>query len=685
MKHTKHKLLSSIATLFVCLAMFIGSTYAWFTDSASTGVNKIQAGNLDVALEMKEGENWVNAEGKTLEFKKAAGAPEGEKVLWEPGCTYELPALHVVNKGNLNLKYKIEITGIQGDAKLNEAIEWTINEAPINLAEVELAAGDVGSDLVIKGHMKEEAGNEYKNLSIDGISITVYATQATGESDSFGPNYDAGAQYVKKTATIMSETDGKTYTLESGKTYTVGNATVTVADNGDISYANSGTAQTVSITTNGGTLTVDAPLDTVNHYGEADFVDVNAIAGDSFHEFGKVGILSIAQGRVVAENGNNIDVIQVKDSQAIIAVPENKTLETKLEKVSSVTTITLKVINSSGQVVSSQTTTDGQVNTPIPEELKEVLVTSGSTPTISDSKDYVARIENNYYETLDQSYNNANANDEIVLLVDINLNKVFEIGKSITIKGNGHSIYNTANRVIRITEPNLDVKLYDLGIISNCTATSDVRGISFDDVSSGSSLELDGCTVSASFYAINISPGSQQLNINIKNGTVAAGWAAINCYANNSTFTIENSVLKGLNDKGESSWNDFATIVFDGNGLFNENNVGSYGSDNVMNISDSTIYASSDSENNQAWLAIQYGAWNNDITLSNTIIKDDFNNDQLDNIVFDPIVGWNGSTYSKTYDVHSKLTIDGVDDTYCYHGEEGITHQPFYGCPQETE
>ena len=27
MKHTKHKLLSSIATLFVCLAMFIGSGF----------------------------------------------------------------------------------------------------------------------------------------------------------------------------------------------------------------------------------------------------------------------------------------------------------------------------------------------------------------------------------------------------------------------------------------------------------------------------------------------------------------------------------------------------------------------------------------------------------------------------------------------------------------------------------
>lgn len=30
--------------------MFAGTTFAWFTDSESTAVNKIQAGNLDVDL-----------------------------------------------------------------------------------------------------------------------------------------------------------------------------------------------------------------------------------------------------------------------------------------------------------------------------------------------------------------------------------------------------------------------------------------------------------------------------------------------------------------------------------------------------------------------------------------------------------------------------------------------------------
>ena len=192
---TKRSLLASVFALVLCVAMLVGSTFAWFTDTASTGVNKIQSGKLDVALEMStDGTNWESAEGKTLTFKTKDNRA-ADKILWEPGCTYELPQLRVVNKGNLALKYKIQITGIQGDAKLNEVIDWTINDAAINLTEEHLSAGQTGTDFTIKGHMQETAGNEYQNLTIDGIGITVYATQDTVENDSFGNTYDANATY----------------------------------------------------------------------------------------------------------------------------------------------------------------------------------------------------------------------------------------------------------------------------------------------------------------------------------------------------------------------------------------------------------------------------------------------------------------------------------------------------------
>ena len=187
-KSTKRALLLSVCSIMLCLVMLIGTTFAWFTDTASTAVNTIQSGTLDIELLADDG--VTSLEGKTLTWKKAEAGKEQE-ILWEPGCTYELQPVVIKNAGNLALKYKLQITGIKGDAKLNEAIEWTIEGASLD-GERPLLPG-ASEKLTIKGHMKKEAGNEYQGLTIDGIGITVYATQYTHEYDSYGNQYDKDA------------------------------------------------------------------------------------------------------------------------------------------------------------------------------------------------------------------------------------------------------------------------------------------------------------------------------------------------------------------------------------------------------------------------------------------------------------------------------------------------------------
>ena len=49
-KNTKRSLLLSVLALILCCALLAGTTLAWFTDTASSGVNKIQAGNLDIEV-----------------------------------------------------------------------------------------------------------------------------------------------------------------------------------------------------------------------------------------------------------------------------------------------------------------------------------------------------------------------------------------------------------------------------------------------------------------------------------------------------------------------------------------------------------------------------------------------------------------------------------------------------------
>ena len=264
-KLTKGSLVASIISLLMCFAMLLGTTFAWFTDTANTAGNKIQAGTLDIVLEMwdEAADEWVNAEGKTLEFYKALTSYEGETVLWEPGCTYKLPKIRVRNEGNLAAKVVITINGIDGDAKLLEAIDFTTtitNANPVVTAEMnkypniynKVADGcyeiapikgtDVGTvlwdeglspkgvtannkvtdttaELTISGHMKEEAGNEYQGKTIEGISVTVLATQCSYEHDSFDDTYDEAATYPK------------TYTVSN---YDELKAAISEANSGDI-------------------------------------------------------------------------------------------------------------------------------------------------------------------------------------------------------------------------------------------------------------------------------------------------------------------------------------------------------------------------------------------------------------------------------------------------------------------
>ena len=203
-KATKRALLTSVMALVMCVVMLVGTTFAWFTDTASTAVNKIQAGNLKVDI-VDKADNSLD--GKTLSFTNKQGSSD---ILWEPGATFNLDSFKIVNKGNLAFKYKVVISGVDGNAKLLKAIDFSVKIGDaekvaladwdgILLPEGKTATTDneaVGAtDLItISGTMKKEAGNEYQGLSIDGIGITVYATQYTHENDSFNNTYDAGAE-----------------------------------------------------------------------------------------------------------------------------------------------------------------------------------------------------------------------------------------------------------------------------------------------------------------------------------------------------------------------------------------------------------------------------------------------------------------------------------------------------------
>ena len=204
-KSTKRALISSTLAILMCAAMLIGTTFAWFTDTASTGVNKIVSGNLKVDIIGADSDSHI----EKLNFTKAAttDAEAGAEILWEPGCRYLTEGFRIANKGNLALTWKAQVnTGAtaanEGNFDLLDVIDFYLvkgtgesqTETPLNEFTGNLKKTETSDVYYIKGVMQTTAGNDYQGLMLDGITITVYATQDTVESDSFNNTYDAGAK-----------------------------------------------------------------------------------------------------------------------------------------------------------------------------------------------------------------------------------------------------------------------------------------------------------------------------------------------------------------------------------------------------------------------------------------------------------------------------------------------------------
>lgn len=304
-KSTKRALISSALALLMCVTMLVGATFAWFTDTASTAVNKIQAGNLDLEVQYR---TTANGEWKTLDNATDLFGAAG--TLFEPGHT-RVVELKIKNAGNLALKYKIgmnvisETAGTNKDGnpyKLSDYLkvatspiqQYDPNAGPHDISyvmeqlifekgnvlawehrdfanfELEytsdgsvhvLQPGDAGI-LGIKVYMPETVGNDANAISTTqaasiNFGLNVVATQYTTESDSFGTQYDKDATYPvivsnqqQTNDAITNATDKKAnISIASGQTITLDNGIAHEGDKSrDITFSGNG-SQTVDVIT----------------------------------------------------------------------------------------------------------------------------------------------------------------------------------------------------------------------------------------------------------------------------------------------------------------------------------------------------------------------------------------------------------------------------------------------------
>ena len=279
-RQTKRALLTSVMALVMCVVMLLGATFAWFTDTATANVNTIKSGNLHVEIQNKEDTaidklEWVKENGDVIANQ--------DDILWEPGCTYLLTPFKIVNTGNLALKYKIEITGLDGSAKLLKVIKFTYKTEDGNTfdmtAEGKLAAnGGATGMITVSAHMDELAGNEYQNETLTGVKFTVVATQDAVEYDSSKNTYDENATYPVVAKNQAEVNNAITNTTEKNVTIAVPAGQITTLDN-DIANESNNNGKSRNVTFIGdGSQTVDVVTNAITAEGG----ELNYQRGSSF-------------------------------------------------------------------------------------------------------------------------------------------------------------------------------------------------------------------------------------------------------------------------------------------------------------------------------------------------------------------------------------------------------------------
>ena len=226
-KTTKHALISSLISLALCFAMLVGTTFAWYTDSITSGRNNIVAGSLNLSLTYRkvvnDVETWAEVTDQTPIFP--------DDLSFEPGAVH-VAYVKVANTGDLAFKYSLAAvvdsetkgTNQAGDyfylsdylkfkAVATDTVYTTRADAvaalgtnPPSLAggasladAAVLKAGDPEVMLALIIYMPEDVGNVANPLPGDAnkpkitFGLDAVATQYTIEKDSFDDQYDAAA------------------------------------------------------------------------------------------------------------------------------------------------------------------------------------------------------------------------------------------------------------------------------------------------------------------------------------------------------------------------------------------------------------------------------------------------------------------------------------------------------------
>lgn len=195
MKAVKRSIILCALSLALCVALLVGSTFAWFSDSITNSGNTITAGSLQA--------QWSY---RTLNDDTAAYEPVSEELalfssdtVWQPGEPHGYD-FKVENTGSVDFEWEltIDLADTAGESQNN-----LTDVLVVYVDGVKSEVGFIDGAVVINGTLaatdgettagteesscefslafaiSESAGNDYQNLSVS-FSLTLSANQVNG-------------------------------------------------------------------------------------------------------------------------------------------------------------------------------------------------------------------------------------------------------------------------------------------------------------------------------------------------------------------------------------------------------------------------------------------------------------------------------------------------------------------------
>lgn len=503
-KSARRGLLVSATSLLLCVAMLVGTTFAWFTDSVSSGTNKIQAGNLDIEVYHTNASVSDQPIENTTDLFKGV---QSTTMNWEPGAvSYE--TFSVENAGSLALKYnlKLNITdynAVNGTNKTlkdvlkvkvldnsagKQIIQNVTREAVAALDWNDAVALDAfqysGQSLMPKGATGDKDKGVFqvivywqptandndwnvnngktttdgKPLFID-FGINVVATQLEHENDSFGSDYDNLATLPNLPASINKTFTSATVQTQSNDIRVADAVLVSNASTGSqgatIPAASAEAIIQALADSKRGDIVSNSKLDTV--FKIAVTTDNNAISENSV----TYDISLIAEMTYTDISGST----QTVTNREAGSIPLPKPVCTPLDVGKGLTNVQVYHNDSSTAMRTltavehgtNKTAATSGTGTPVegtyynPDTgILYVWHTSCSPFRVTYEYDGVAVMNNKLYSSLQTAIDEANDGDTISLIKDMNgysKNKspAFTINKGITLNGNGHTVTVSGN------------------------------------------------------------------------------------------------------------------------------------------------------------------------------------------------------------------------------------------------